>query len=243
MLDLVAYILELLPDPKINFVDVGAARGDVLHILQGKTRLRKPITSLGVDPVDFRGEPDYSHFVRGVISLLPETEVQFFVHEESSVSSLYHMITENVVFDQSLIDGINYYAPPSVQAVREIINVRSFRLETLLTQHMNEKEIIHFLKIDAQGADMDAFRSLGNWVKQCLFVQIETVVRTAKDRDTRLYAGQTTFAEDHEVLKTAGFRLLNLADFVVTPECDALYVNTALFDRLGLGDLILQSED
>lgn len=234
MLGLIAYALNRLPDVPINFVDVGAARGDVLRLLRDRTRLTRPIRSIGIDPVDFRGEPDYSHFVRGVVSDLPEQDVPFHVHEETSVSSMFSMIADNVVHDTLMIDGINYFAACDIETVRETISVRSWRLDTILKQHVPEKETIHFVKIDAQGADVSAFRSLGRETNRCLFVQIETVMRDAEGRDNRLYHGQSTLAEDRAVLEGAGFRLLNIADFVVTPECDAIFVNTSLFQDLGL---------
>ncbi len=229
---IVAALNRLHPE-QVVFIDVGAARGDVLHAFTRHADLVPPVYSIGIDPIDFRAAGNYSTFVRAAVSNTAEGPVPFFQQEASDCSSLKRIIPSRVVYDRSLIDGTRYYAPSSIHRTLETLVVSSTRLSTIIRQFGLADEIVHFLKIDAQGSDLDVFLSLDSFTRNCLFVQMETVYSdTPNDQERCLYEGQSTFVEDRAALEAAGFRLLAVYPFLVTPEADVLFVNVPLWNRL-----------
>lgn len=229
---IVSVLNTLRPDRAV-FIDVGAARGDVLHSFARESGLVPPVFSIGIDPIDVRARHEYSAFVPTAISTGAEGSAPFFVQESSDCSSLKRIVPDRITYDPSQIDGVRYFAGDSIHRTLEVRVVPCCRLSTVIRDFALQDEVIHFLKIDAQGSDLDVFRSLDQFTAQCLFVQMETVYsQTPNDVDRCLYEGQTTFVEDRAVLEAAGFRLLGVYPFRVTPEADVLFVNMALFDRL-----------
>lgn len=233
LLSWIVVVLNRLRPERVVFVDVGAAQGDVLHSFTRDAGLIPPVFSIGIDPIDLRAARDYSAFVASAISNRDEGPTPFFRQESSDCSSLKRIVPSHIVYDRSLIDGIRYFSSLPIDRTLETIAVPCTRLSTIIRQFNLADQIVHFLKIDAQGADLDAFLSLDPFTRNCLFVQIETVYSgTPNDVERCLYEGQSTFMEDRAALEAAGFRLLGVYPFVVTPEADVLFVNVPLFDRL-----------
>ena len=229
---IVAALNRLGPD-RVVFIDVGAARGDVLHALTRDAGLVPPVYSIGIDPIDVRAAGDYTTFLATAVSNGDEGPVRFFHQESADCSSLKRLIPSRVVYDRSLVDGIRYYAGHQIHRTLETLVVPGTRLSTIIRQSRLTDDIVHFLKIDAQGSDLDVFLSLDTFTPNCLFVQIETVYSNIpNDRERCLYEGQSTFVEDRAALEAAGFRLLGIYPFGVTPEADVLFVNMPLFNRL-----------
>ncbi|HKZ95138.1 MAG TPA: FkbM family methyltransferase [Candidatus Bathyarchaeia archaeon] len=97
-----------------------------------------------------------------------------------------------------------------------------------------KKTIIHYVKIDAQGSDLDVFKSLGKYARNVLFVQVESVV--SRNQNIRLYERQSLFEEERPVFERAGFQLFHVQEYSrdASPEADVVYVNQRLFrDLLG----------
>jgi len=67
-----------------------------------------------------------------------------------------------------------------------------------------ENEIIHFILIDAQGSDMDVVESLGKYVKNALFIQIESVSKFP------FYENQPLYSAEETRLKELGFKLIRI---------------------------------
>ena len=205
VLELLAFALNQVPEPNVVFVDVGAAGGDVLHRLR-RTSLHKRMFSLGIDPIDLRGHRLYSGFVVAAITDGPERHADFFCDASSDCSSLKRM--------------------------EQTIQVPTFNLSTIIRQYGLGDETLHFVKIDAQGSDLDVFRSLSELSDHCLFLRMETVCPESSVPVPMLDEGQTTFVEDRAVPEAAGFRLFNIARFGSTPEADVTFVNVRLFREL-----------
>jgi len=137
-----------------------------------------------------------------------------------------------VTHDRAEGGSQKYFAPIEIERLEETLRVPAFKLSTIIRQYGLAHDVLHFVKIDAQGSDLDVFRSLGEFTENCLFLQIETVYPEGNAPGVTLYEGQTTFAEDREVIEAAGFRIFNVARFGVTPEADVIFVNLKLFRKL-----------
>ena len=85
---------------------------------------------------------------------------------------------------------------------------------------------IHYLKIDAEGVDIRVVKSMKNYLKKTMFVQIETYVSTNKS--VKLYQGQTHIDEDIDTMKSLGFELFGMVDYSSnsSPNADVVFINT-----------------
>jgi len=227
-----AMALNEIPDKSVVFVDVGAGCGGILGHLNFRSRLSKPLFSIGIDPIDARGHRSYTGFVLGAITNGPEGPTEFFRYSSSDCSSLKRMDPTKVTHDRAEGGSQKYFAPIEIERLEETLRVPAFKLSTIIRQYGLAHDVLHFVKIDAQGSDLDVFRSLGEFTENCLFLQIETVYPEGNAPGVTLYEGQTTFAEDREVIEAAGFRIFNVARFGVTPEADVIFVNLKLFRKL-----------
>lgn len=231
VLELLAFALNEVPGASVVFVDVGAARGDVLHQLRC-TGLHKRMFSVGIDPIDLRGHMLYSGFVLAAITSGTEGHADFYCYGSSDCSSLKRMDSSKVTHDPALGGDRLYYTPAPIEQLVETARVPTFNLSTIIRQYGLAEETLHFVKIDAQGSDLDVFRSLGQLSDHCLFLRVESVCCESGGPSSTLYEGQTTFAEDRAVIEAAGFRLFNIARFGSTPEADLTFVNVRLFREL-----------
>ncbi len=232
VLKLLAAALNELRVDSVVYIDVGAALGEVRDLFQCKSDLQKSVFSIGIDPVDVRDHWRYNGYVIGAVSSGPEGFAEFFRYSSSDCSSLKRMEPSSVSHDPAEIAQGKYFTPVIVERLEETLRVPTFRLDTLLRQYGLANEVLHFVKIDAQGSDLDVFQSLGELTRNCLFLRIETVIPRAGVPARLLYEGQTTFVEDRVAIEAAGFRLLNVSHFGVTPEADVTFVNMRLFREL-----------
>jgi hypothetical protein len=216
----------------VVYIDVGAALGEVRDLFQSKSDLQKSVFSIGIDPIDVRDHCGYNGYVTGAITNGPEGSAEFFRYSASDCSSLKRMEPSSISHDPADIAQGKYFTPVVVERLEETLRVPTFRLDTLLRQYGLANEVLHFVKIDAQGSDLDAFLSLGELTRNCLFLRIETVFAKAGTPARLLYEGQTTFAEDRVAIEAAGFRLFNISHFGVTPEADVTFVNVRLLREL-----------
>jgi FkbM family methyltransferase len=232
VLELLAAALNELRGESVVFVDVGAALGEVRDLFQSKSGLHKSVFSIGIDPVDVRDHWSYNGYVTGAVSSGPAGTAEFFRYSSSDCSSLKRMEPSSISHDPADIAQGKYFTPVVVERLEETLRVPTFRLDTLVRQYGLAHEVLHFVKIDAQGSDLDVFRSLGELTRNCLFLRIETVIPRAGMPTRLLYEGQTTFAEDRKEIEAAGFRLFNISHFGVTPEADVTFVNLKLLREL-----------
>lgn len=213
------------------FIDVGAAQGHVLmRVLSAG--LQRPLCAIGIDPVDTRAYLDYSGFVTAAIRSGDDGHADFYRMQHSDCSSLLELDASAVTHDPAHADGTRYFSPGRIEDVDSVIRVPTSSLSTIVEQYGLADAVLDFVKIDAQGSDLDVFRSLGPYRTRCLFVRIESVLPGPDGQTRRLYHGQSTFAEDCAELESAGFRMLNIGRFGVTPEADVTWVNGELFARL-----------
>lgn len=229
---LLASALNDLSTDRVVLVDVGAGCGDYLTRLSAGAGLVKPLRSIGIDPIETRGHRAYSGFVLGAITDGPEGSADFYRYASLDCSSLKRMDPACVTHNREEGGAEKYFSAVEIEKLEETLTVPTFNLSTIIRQYGLAGEVLHVLKIDAQGSDLDVFRSLGEFTPNCLFLQIESVLPEGDNLGVTLYEGQTTFREDHEVIEAAGFRLFNVARFGVTPEADLLYVNLSLFRKL-----------
>lgn len=110
------------------------------------------------------------------------------------------------------------------------IKVKNTSLEKIIAE--NDILPVDFLKIDAQGCDLDVVKSAGKYLKDIRFIQIEAV--SSHDLDVVLYSGQQLMEQDIEDMDKLGFSVLKIVDYSAkaSPEADILFYNRSLVSLL-----------
>jgi FkbM family methyltransferase len=114
----------------------------------------------------------------------------FYLNAFAAASSL-------LPFDSA---GLVRWRGGEVLSVERRLVVPTIRLDTFLNQ-MGIAEV-HFLKIDAQGADLAVVRSLGSRIKDVRKISLEVQINPVP-----LYAGGSQKNEVHHYMSEAGFEL------------------------------------
>ena len=144
-------ILKTLCDYKeINVIDVGAARGSFMDELSNIFSAagidpKENICSLGIDPSHLEAESQYNQFIMACVDNV-ESPIQkdLYLHDDTQANSLCINVKE---------DGSTITTTQKVWVLN---------LNTLIENHwwLFVDQIIHFLKIDAEGKDLDIVESL-----------------------------------------------------------------------------------
>jgi hypothetical protein len=119
-----------------------------------------------------------------------------------------------------------------ITTIIEQKEVETQPLKTIIEKDL-KNEIIHILKIDAQGNDLNVIKSAGNLLTNVMFI----VMESNSDTTTTLYKNSTHFAEDCSYLKSRDFELIT-KETLLRDDMDCLYYNTKLI----INDLVWDSK-
>ena len=212
---------------KINFIDVGCAIGDVRNLITHKN-----IFSIGIDPLieqyKMRGINNLNNYniLYDVAIDVTEGDKIFNITDSLDTSSLYDF---NKEITTSKNDETRFYVPENMFNVITNVNskkmVKTQTLKTIIEKDL-KNEIIHILKVDAQGNDLNVIKSLSNYLNNVMFI----VMESSKDNTTTLYNNTTQFTEDYTYLKLHNFELL-ANETLLRDDMDCLYYNTHLIQN------------
>ncbi len=229
----VADILNLLPDTRINMIDVGCCGSvetrDFVYLLP-----TKEMYTIGIDPIVHDSSYAFTHFVRAAVRNCSPSLETFYNYSDKSCSSLLK-VKDNVTHNPDE-RTTKWYAGHVFEKLVSTETVRVIPLTEVIKEFKLENSVIHFLKIDAQGVDIEVFLSLGQYIKNCLFFQMETV--TSHSKDIVLYEGQSIYEDEKPIIEKYGFEFLSMIDYGAhgaSQEGDVIYVNTKLLRKLQNG--------
>ena len=148
---------------EINVVDVGAARGSFLVELEKIYEL-KDVYAIGIDPFNHQVKDHYDKFFQICVDNVDSpTKKEFFINADDQTSSLCKLQTENLSTD--LNDKNKFYYSQSIldkiTQIQEVVEVDVLNLDTLINEELPEG-IVHFIKIDTEGKDLDIAKSLSD---------------------------------------------------------------------------------
>lgn len=219
----------------INFIDVGSANGMILLHMKNAGFNINNVNSVAIDPLlDIvynrynTNLKNYKHFFNNAISLYEKSDVDFYVQMEKACSSLNEINSEYITHDNNQED--QFYLPENrihVIKTEKIIKVNINKLSSIIKKIKIENDIIHFLKIDAQGQDLNVIKSCEEFTKNIMFIMIETTQPSITNGT--LYKNSSTFKEDHEYLVSKNFELVCLETLLYS-DADALYYNKDLIN-------------
>lgn len=236
LLSMVYQVLDIYDS--INYIDVGIARGLVLTHLQELGLRLENVNSIGIDPLleeYLKLEnclSNYTALLPNAISLKDDEECDFYVQQSLNCSSLNKINKSYITNTKD--GGDNFYLPSdrnSVLNTIKTIKVSTKKLSTIIEEQRLDNEIIHFLKIDAQGQDLNVIKSCGKYLKNVLLIMVETTMPDIENGT--LYENSTNFKQDNEFLEKNGFKLLGF-EKLLEDDADALYFNESLVSDIPL---------
>src|ERR1019366_3737009 len=175
---------QILSQAPINsaIIDIGCNQGswfgNVRAFLPNKT------ISIGIDPIDYNVQSAYDHYYQCAIDNVEQESLTFNLFDEPGCNSLLPK-SEHL----------------SMRNVLSTITVPVKTLESVLLEHFNNETIIHYVKCDCQGKDVDVIKSLRSFLPLTQYVQIET----SFDKTRPFYVNQPSFEEDIASMNELGF--------------------------------------
>ena len=141
---------------KINVIDVGAARGAFMQELRNIFHPHENITSIGIDPIFEEAFDRYSVFIKGCVSnVVGVVTAQMYIHKDEQANSL----------------SINKSDKGHI--IENTMTVAILNLNDIIEEEF-PTEVIHFIKIDAEGKDLDIVESLSeSTLKRVKYIALE----------------------------------------------------------------------
>lgn len=211
-----SYLIKELKQGPIVVVDIGHHKGHFIqHFISTYSLNRKSLYIHAVDPVDYNSEFN-DVFDQVAISSNVGTAT-LNIYDEPGCNSLANMRLEALTLKKNQSGWFSNY---TINKIGES-QVQTITLETILLKY----PIVHYLKVDAQGSDLDVLKSGKSSLKSVMFVQIESSV--ARNSEELMYVGQSYFVENTSYMKSLGFTLLQIDDHSsdAPPEADLIFIN------------------
>lgn len=218
---------------KINIIDVGCAIGDFNMLINHLNKY-----SIGIDPLisHYKNNINYSRHTIDAYNVIYENAIdieesiqKFNITSSLDTSSLKEFnYTE---FTNNKNEKNKFYVPSSggITNVVETTTTKTITLNRIIEQCNLKYSKIHILKIDAQGNDLNVVKSCYKYLKNIIFIVIESVY----DDCSVLYKNSTHFSEDRDYLKLHGFELLT-QEKLLESDCDCLFYNTNIIQDFDL---------
>ena len=225
---------------QINVIDVGAARGSFILEL-GRVFSREDIYSIGIDPINHHttekpGGPiihttskSYNIFMQcGVDNVSEITKRTFYMNSDDQTSSFAQLIMDNLSSDECDDDKF-WYPSGTLDTIKNISavvdNVPVYPLQEIINQHLTDR-IIHFIKIDAEGRDLEIVKSIND---ETLKNRVKFITLECPNRVPR-FRGEAIKPQCINYMKSKNFNVffdMNYEDDPNnrTPMSDVVFVN------------------
>ena len=207
---------------RLNVVDIGHHRArfihEFAHQISSLQQIKdKELYTIGIDPIDYNTNA-CNKFIQAAIST-KTGKSNFNTYDEPGCNSLLNMKLENLVRDRS---EAGWYAPHNISKTGKI-EVDCVTLKSILDETNFDR--VDFIKVDAQGSDLDCILSAEDWLEKTAFIQTESCVSTTDIK--MMYEGQTNKTQDIKTLESLGFELLDSWDHssISCPEADLIFLN------------------
>jgi hypothetical protein len=225
----------------ITAIDVGCARCAFLNEFLINHFSRDNIKILGIDPLQHNGIFDasayYDFYVNGCVDNIPRNTIrsqEFYVNEIDQASSLLKIKTENFTSDINNSDNGFYYPQDIIDRLKNIVGVMTvnvYNINDIISATLGETEIIDFIKIDAEGKDMDIVKSLKENLHRIRYIGVEC--SSHKNKDLEIFENGSRLSDAVDFFKENGFEIFELTDYStksdnLTQMSDVVFVNNTL---------------
>ena len=216
-------------------VDVGTS-WNALRTIPLRDRFDLPVLFIEPDSEALAQIPANQNDIKLNAAITSYTGVAEFLFYQDGTHSLLKTNLEEI---HKFIDGnTGTFATREEWTPRRSIEVPCFRLETVLSSYSIDS--VAFLKIDAQGHDLEVLRSLGDKIRTVQIFEVEVQVT-----DFEIYRGQSKQAEVLEFAEASNFDLVGVYPQTFNQEFILIFVNRDHSEgpASALAPLILQALD
>lgn len=191
--------------PHVNIIDVGAARGALINEIVKPARPTDSYFAIGIDPLWHNSSHLYSKFLYRAIDNVNTIRLKkFYVNSDDQASSLLKMNYDQLSNDRSEVD--KFYIPWA-NKLRNRLTILCMvsSLQAVADKYLAKKKI-HFIKIDAEGNDLNVLKSL-NFTNRPLFVTAEC--SSHFDRTKTIFKNGTNKTDLIEYMITRGYKVFH----------------------------------
>jgi len=188
-------------------IDVGCRMGGWIRPRYDQGWSGKELYTVGIDPI--------WHNISDLFSLY----VNYAIGPEDRDDMVYHIVANE--------PGCNSLLPPSEELLATQLvggqlrsagpaeKVQQRRLDTVLKEagFTPGESTVHYLKTDCQGADFSAVQSMGEFLKDTRYVEMEIGL----DPENPFYVGAERAEDVIAGMESLGFKLIEFVNFPVSP--------------------------
>lgn len=204
---------------QINIIDVGCARGAFLRHVKD---FFSDVYSIGIDPLDHGSHRsnysmgDFTHYIQCAIDDVDaDTKAKFFINSDDQASSLLEMDFDNITTDKSERESKYFIGCADNLGITEVTEVDVTTLKKIIDNYF-DNTIIHFLKIDAEGNDLNVVKSLGDYIGYPQFIALEC--SSHQDSDIRIFKKGCHINEIIPFMEENGYEIYEKIDHSTDPD-------------------------
>jgi len=227
---------------KVNVIDVGAARASFMTELQ-KVFSRENIFSIGIDPINHhtsekpggpivhKTQQEYNIFMQcGVDNVKEISKRTFYMNSDDQTSSFAKLKLDNLSSEEG-DENKFWYPQDTIDKIKHIEHtvpdVHVYPLQEVINQHLFEKPI-HFIKIDAEGKDLEIVKSVND---ETLKNAVKFITLECPNKVPR-FEGESVREDCIDYMKSKNFRVFNEMNYEDDPT-----------NRLPMSDIVFVNGD
>jgi len=225
----------------ISVIDVGCARCSFINEFLINYFNKDAIKSIGIDPLQHNGIYNalynYNIYIKGCVDNIPKGTIKqqtFYVNLIDQASSLLKIKTENFSSDMSKYNESYYYPQDIIDKLSIITNeidVTVYNLNDIIDKHYNTDEIIDFIKIDAEGKDLDIVKSIVDNMYRIKYIAVEC--SSHKNENLEIFENGSNYKDVISFFTEHNFEIYDITDYSLehnnyTQMTDIVFINTKL---------------
>jgi hypothetical protein len=229
----------------ISIIDIGCARCAFINEFLVKYFDRTSIKSLGIDPLQhydgcifgsFNAAQVYNTYIKGCVdNILPGTiqKKKFYINSIDQASSLLKINTK--IFSPDINNKNTFYYPQDIidrlNVITGEIAVDVYNLNDIINKLYGPNEIIDFIKIDAEGKDVDIAKSIKNNLHRIKYIGVEC--SSHNNETLTVFENGSTLKDAIEYFTQNYFEIYDHTDYSLdstnlTQMSDIVFINTKL---------------
>lgn len=226
---------------RITAIDIGCARCAFLNEFLIKYYKRENIEILGIDPLQHNDIHDaakyYNYYIKGCVDNIDRNTIQektFYINAIDQASSLLKIKTDNFTSDLNNLDNGFYYPQDIIDKLKIIVNeikVKVYNINDIIHSTIGDTKIIDFIKIDAEGKDMDIVKSLKENFHRIKYISVECSCH--KNEKLEIFENGSQLIDAITFFTENGFEVFEITDYSndnnnLTQMSDVVFVNKLL---------------
>tara|TARA_B100001093_G_C26777439_1_gene993033 strand:+ start:778 stop:1539 length:762 start_codon:yes stop_codon:yes gene_type:complete len=224
---------------KINVIDIGCARCGFINEFLVNYFKREKIKCVGVDPLlhpgKFSAKKAYNYYFQGCVDNVPKNLVKrenFYINADDQASSLLKINTDLFSSNLNKRQDKFYYPQPIInrlKIINEVKTVYVFHLGNIIDKCFDQEEIIDFIKIDAEGKDLEIVKSIKDYLPRIKYIGVEC--SSHQNKDLTLFKNSNNTIENNiAFFKENNFSIFEITDYGkknnnLTQMSDIVFIN------------------